>query len=52
MERIFWVECPDCAERWYADWVLREGPYPLICPRCHKEFLASEAKWLDERWAK
>ncbi|HWP35504.1 MAG TPA: hypothetical protein VNM66_07900 [Thermodesulfobacteriota bacterium] len=50
MERIFWVACPECGERWYADWVLRRHPtLKLICPRCHREFRADEAPWLDER---
>ncbi|MHB8766655.1 MAG: hypothetical protein ACYDA8_20280 [Deferrisomatales bacterium] len=49
MERIFWVQCPSCPTRWYADWAMRHGEHALICPSCGKEFRADEAPWRDER---
>jgi len=49
MERIFWVECPQCSTRWYADWELRKAKEDMICPQCGAEFPADEAPWIDER---
>ena len=49
MERIFWVECPDCKTRWCADWELRHSEHKMECPKCTKKFKAEEASWLDER---
>ena len=49
MERLFWVECPACACRWYADWELRHSEFEMICPQCGHEFPADEASWIDER---
>jgi hypothetical protein len=49
MERIFWVQCPKCECRWYADWMLRHSKHALICPKCAAEFRADEAPWLDDR---
>lgn len=49
MERIFWVECPHCQARWYADWELRNSTLPLECPKCAKAVRAEEASWIDDR---
>lgn len=49
MERLFWVECPTCACRFYADYVLRQHELPLCCPQCGHEMKPAEAAWLDER---
>lgn len=49
MERIFWVECPDCHEKWYCDYELRHSKYQLWCPNCHKTFPADESPWIDDR---
>ena len=49
MERIFWVQCPKCDCRWYADWALRHSQHALVCPKCAAEFKADEAAWLDDR---
>ena len=50
MERIFWVECPACRERFYCDWSLRHAGVQLICPFCQRQFRPDEAPWRDERW--
>ena len=49
MERIFWVQCPKCECRWYADWELRRSHLALVCPQCAHEFPAEQATWLDDR---
>lgn len=49
MERIFWVECPDCGTRWYADWALRNAGLEMTCPQCRREFPPDDAAWIDER---
>jgi hypothetical protein len=50
MERIFWVGCPSCAERFYCNYnELRHAGVPLMCPFCHRRFLPEEAAWLDDR---
>ncbi len=49
MERLFWVECPDCQTRWYADWTLRHSEHEMECPKCPRKFKADEASWIDER---
>ncbi|MDF1554505.1 MAG: hypothetical protein P1P84_15650 [Deferrisomatales bacterium] len=49
MERIFWVECPNCSTRWYADWQMRTAKHDMVCPHCSKEFPVDEAAWIDER---
>jgi hypothetical protein len=49
MERLFWIECPDCRARWYADWELRRAELPLICPKCGKSVRPDDASWIDER---
>jgi hypothetical protein len=50
MDRIFWVKCPGCTQRFYCDWTLRHAGYDLICPYCHRGFLPDESPELDERW--
>jgi predicted Zn finger-like uncharacterized protein len=50
VERIFWVECPDCSTRFYCNYSeLRHAGIKLLCPSCHARFLPDEAKSLDER---
>lgn len=49
MERIFWVECPKCRVRWYADWEMRDAKHELICPQCAHQFPVEQAAWIDER---
>ncbi|MDO9535940.1 MAG: hypothetical protein Q7J85_11565 [Bacillota bacterium] len=49
MERIFWVECPKCADRFCCDYELRHSKYKLICPFCSEQFLESESPEIDER---
>ncbi len=49
MERIFWIECPQCARRWYADWELRRSVHKLVCPQCEHQFAANDAPWIDDR---
>lgn len=51
MHRLFWVECPACSTRWYAEWELRHSEHKLECPspECGNTFRADEASWLDER---
>lgn len=50
MERIFWVECPQCSGRFYADYALRHAKLKLHCPFCQSRFLPEESPALDERW--
>ncbi|HYU17738.1 MAG TPA: hypothetical protein VEQ11_03505 [Chloroflexota bacterium] len=50
MERIFWVRCPECDRRFYADYLLRERDVPLVCPFCQQSFRPSESPEVDERW--
>ncbi|MCY4211078.1 MAG: hypothetical protein OXD47_05610 [Gammaproteobacteria bacterium] len=49
MHRLFWVECPKCGARWYAEWELRHSDVMLECFACDHKFRADEAEWLDER---
>jgi len=50
MERIFWVKCPDCGDRFYADWALRHhAELKLHCPFCHGRFFAGESPEIDDR---
>ena len=51
MHRLFWVECPKCAMRWYAEWELRHSESLLECPApgCDNKFSANQASWIDER---
>jgi hypothetical protein len=50
MDRIFWVKCPGCTNRFYCDWTLRRAGFDLICPYCKRTFLPDESPELDERW--
>ncbi|MCL5266193.1 MAG: hypothetical protein M1343_13550 [Chloroflexi bacterium] len=50
MERIFWVKCPDCSGRFYADYGLRFTDVELICPFCQQSFKVADAKEIDDRW--
>lgn len=50
MQKIFWIECPACGVRWYAELPLRDHPtLKLICPKCQHQLHAHEAKWIDDR---
>lgn len=50
MERIFWVGCPNCDEKFYANYgELREAGIELLCPYCRHRFHPDAAAWLDER---
>ena len=42
MEKIFWVSCPACAKRFYADASLRDAQVRLWCPYCNHRFLPAE----------
>lgn len=49
MDRVFWVECPECHGKHYCDWPLRHAGLKCICPYCKKEYLPDEAAWIDDR---
>ena len=50
MERIFWVDCPQCSERFYCNYgELRHAGVPLLCPFCRARFLPDDAAAIDER---
>ncbi len=51
MNRLFWVECPACQTRWYAEMELRHSEHKMECPKpeCGNKFKADEASWIDER---
>jgi hypothetical protein len=50
MERVFWVDCPTCGGRFYANHAdMRRSGVPLMCPTCRTRFLPEEAAALDER---
>jgi hypothetical protein len=49
VDRVFWVECPECHDKFYCDYELRNAGLDLICPYCKKEFKPEEAPWIDDR---
>ncbi|GAB6173890.1 hypothetical protein JCM15765_33680 [Paradesulfitobacterium aromaticivorans] len=49
MDRIFWIECPDCHGKFYCDYELRHAGIELECPFCHKQFRVDDGPWIDER---
>jgi len=50
MERIFWVECPQCRGSFYCNHKeTRHAQVKLFCPFCRARFLPDEAAFLDER---
>lgn len=49
MDRIFWIECPDCHGKFYCDYELRHAGIELVCPFCHKQFRVDDGPWIDER---
>ena len=50
MERVFWVECPACRDRFYCNYdEMRHAGVALLCPFCRAEFLPDDAAWLDDR---
>ncbi len=50
MERIFWVKCPQCSEKFYADYGIRFKEVELICPFCERNFKVAESPEVDDRW--
>ena len=53
MERIFWVVCPGCGERFFADYKeLRHAGVALRCPFCRTEFQVEESPEIDDRPAR
>lgn len=50
MERIFWVKCPKCGDRFYVDYALRFQQVSLFCPFCECSFTPSESPEVDDRW--
>ncbi len=49
MDRIFWVECPECHGRYYCDYELRHAGLELICPYCQRAFKVEESPYIDDR---
>ncbi len=49
MERIFWVKCPKCGDRFCCDYELRHSKLKLICPFCLEQFLDVDSLEIDER---
>ncbi|MBI2953075.1 MAG: hypothetical protein HYY30_02085 [Chloroflexi bacterium] len=49
MEKIFWVKCPKCSDRFYCDYGLKSKQVKLICPFCQHEFGAAESPEIDDR---
>ena len=50
MERIFWVECPDCHGKFYCNYdEMRHAGVNLHCPSCDSRFLPEGAASLDDR---
>ena len=50
MERIFWVKCPNCGDRFYCDYGLRFKQVKLACPFCEHRFGVAESPEVDDRW--
>ena len=51
MERIFWVTCPHCGQKYYVDYGLRfKKGLMLICPFCQRSFSIADALDIDDRW--
>ena len=49
MEKIFWVKCPKCSERFCVDYELRHSTkYKLICPFCQEQFFDAESPEIEE----
>ena len=50
MEKIFWVECPECRGKFYCNHQdMRRTSIKLFCPFCRARFSPQEASMLDER---
>jgi uncharacterized Zn ribbon protein len=50
MEKIFWVECPECHGKFYCNHQdMRHTSIKLFCPSCRTRFSPHEASMLDER---
>ncbi len=51
MERIFWVKCPKCSDKFYVDYALRfKQSLELICPFCQNAFKTADSPEIDDRW--
>lgn len=49
MERIFWVNCPDCNFRYSVDYSLRRrDDVALECPSCRTKFAVTAAAAISE----
>ena len=50
MEKIFWVQCPDCRGKFYCNHQdMRHTTIKLFCPFCRARFSPQDAAELDER---
>lgn len=49
MERIFWIECPECGGKFFCDYELRHAGLELHCPYCSKLFDVEKSPWIDDR---
>jgi len=49
VDRVFWVECPECHKRYFCEYGIRFEDINLVCPFCKKEFKVDESPWIDDR---
>ena len=49
MNRIFWIECPNCQGKFFCDYELRFASLDLQCPFCEHKFQVGDSSWIDER---
>ncbi len=49
MDRIFWVECPDCSGKFFCDYEMRYAGIDLHCPFCGDQFQVEQSPWIDDR---
>jgi hypothetical protein len=51
MARIYWLTCPRCAGRFYAEYAdFRHKGHQLWCPYCACRFAEDESPAIDDRW--
>lgn len=51
MARIYWLTCPGCEQRFYAEYAdFRHQSYLLWCPYCGRRFSEAESPDIDDRW--
>ena len=44
MEKVFWVRCPKCGDKFCVDFSLRRNTqYKLDCPFCRVQFFDTES---------